>query len=43
MHIETRGGTYVHVKDMEEVNAVIIIYGKPLTGDMWEYQTLALL
>ncbi len=43
MHIETRDGTYLHVKDMGEGHPVILIHGWPLTGDMWEYQTLALL
>jgi non-heme chloroperoxidase len=33
----------LHVKDMGTGKAVVLIHGWPLTGDMWEYQTLALL
>lgn len=36
------GGT-LHVKDMGTGAPVVLIHGWPLTGDMWEYQTLALL
>ncbi|TCU51433.1 non-heme chloroperoxidase [Novosphingobium sp. PhB57] len=43
MHIETAGGHSLHVKEMGEGPAVILIHGWPLNGDMWEYQTLALL
>lgn len=43
MHIETREGHVIHVKDMGSGHPVILIHGWPLTGDMWEYQTLALL
>lgn len=43
MHIETQQGQFIHVKDMGEGKPVILIHGWPLTGDMWEYQTLALL
>lgn len=43
MHIQTRDGHAIHVKDMGAGPAVILIHGWPLTGDMWEYQTLALL
>lgn len=43
MHIQTRDGHSLHVKDMGDGPAVILIHGWPLTGDMWEYQTLALL
>lgn len=43
MHIQARDGTSLHVKDMGSGPPVILIHGWPLTGDMWEYQTLALL
>lgn len=43
MHIETAQGHSLHVKDMGQGKPVILIHGWPLTGDMWEYQTLALL
>jgi non-heme chloroperoxidase len=41
--IEARDGTHIHVKDMGTGEAVLLIHGWPLTGDMFEYQTLALL
>ncbi|MGF0524151.1 alpha/beta fold hydrolase [Agrobacterium pusense] len=41
--IEAKDGTKLHVKDMGEGRPVILIHGWPLTGDMFEYQTLALL
>lgn len=43
MHIQTPQGHAIHVKDMGSGPAVILIHGWPLSGDMWEYQTLALL
>ena len=43
MHIQTAEGHAIHVKDMGAGHPVILIHGWPLTGDMWEYQTLALL
>ena len=43
MHIQASDGTYLHVKDMGEGQPVILIHGWPLSGDMFEYQTLALL
>jgi len=43
MHIQTDQGHAIHVKDMGSGPAVILIHGWPLSGDMWEYQTLALL
>ena len=43
MHIQTSEGHVIHVKDMGSGPAVILIHGWPLNGDMWEYQTLALL
>ncbi|MDB5671410.1 MAG: prxC [Alphaproteobacteria bacterium] len=41
--IETRDGTKLHVKDMGKGRPVLLIHGWPLNGDMFEYQTLALL
>jgi len=43
MHIEASDGTQLHVKDMGEGKPVLLIHGWPLSGDMFEYQTLALL
>lgn len=43
MHIESRDGAHLHVKDAGEGKPVVLIHGWPLTGDMFEYQTLALL
>jgi len=40
--IEGRDGTNIHVKEMGSGPPVILIHGWPLTGDMWEYQTVAL-
>jgi len=42
-HIQSRDGTVLHVKHAGEGRPVILIHGWPLTGDMWEYQTLALI
>src|SRR3954462_2823298 len=36
-------GTKLHVKDSGQGRPVVLIHGWPLTGDMFEYQTLALL
>ena len=41
--IRSRHGAMLHVKDMGKGPPVLLIHGWPLTGDMWEYQTLALL
>jgi non-heme chloroperoxidase len=41
--VTTRDHVNLHVKDMGSGKPVILIHGWPLTGDMWEYQTLALL
>ena len=41
--IEAKDGTNLHVKDMGQGQPVVLIHGWPLTGDMFEYQTLALL
>jgi len=43
MHIKSSDGTHIHVKDMGAGKPVILIHGWPLSGDMFEYQTLALL
>ncbi|NTF34484.1 alpha/beta fold hydrolase [Rhizobium skierniewicense] len=42
-YVEAKDGTQLHVKDMGHGNPVILIHGWPLTGDMFEYQTVALL
>ncbi|MFD1612928.1 alpha/beta fold hydrolase [Sphingomonas tabacisoli] len=42
-YVESRDGTKLHVKDMGSGEPVVLIHGWPLTGDMFEYQTLALL
>ncbi len=42
-HLTTRDGNSLHVKDTGEGRAVVLIHGWPLTGDMWEYQSLALI
>ncbi|MBB3949082.1 alpha/beta fold hydrolase [Aureimonas jatrophae] len=42
-YIEAKDGTQLHVKDMGQGRPVLLIHGWPLTGDMFEYQTLALL
>jgi non-heme chloroperoxidase len=41
--IETKDGTTLHVKDTGKGRPVVLIHGWPLTGDMFEYQTVALL
>lgn len=41
--IATRDGASLHVKTMGDGPPVVLIHGWPLTGDMWEYQTLALI
>ena len=43
MMIKASDGASLHVKDMGQGEAVILIHGWPLTGDMWEYQTVAFL
>ncbi len=42
-YAEARDETKLHVKDMGSGKPVVLIHGWPLTGDMFEYQTLALL
>lgn len=41
--IETKDGISLHVKDAGNGRPVVLIHGWPLTGDMFEYQTVALL
>src|ERR1700753_664739 len=41
--VEAKDGTQLHEKDMGKGRPVVLIHGWPLTGDMFEYQTLALL
>ena len=43
MFIETKDGINLHVKDAGNGRPVVLIHGWPLTGDMFEYQTVALL
>lgn len=40
--VETRDGARIHYKDIGSGSPVVLIHGWPLTGDMWEYQTVAL-
>jgi non-heme chloroperoxidase len=42
-YIETKDGIRLHVKDSGKGRPVLLIHGWPLTGDMFEFQTLALL
>ncbi|MCJ8152005.1 MULTISPECIES: alpha/beta fold hydrolase [Shinella] len=42
-YIEAEDGTQLHVKDIGSGYPVVLIHGWPLTGDMFEYQSLALL
>lgn len=42
-YIESKDGTQLHVKDMGQGRPVVLIHGWPLTGDMFEYQTVAML
>lgn len=42
-YAEANDGTKLHVKDMGSGEPVVLIHGWPLTGDMFEYQTVALL
>jgi len=42
-YIKTQDGTNLHVKDIGAGSPVVLIHGWPLTGDMFEYQSLALL
>lgn len=40
---KSKDGTSIHVKDAGKGRPVVLIHGWPLTGDMFEYQVLALL
>lgn len=42
-YVETKDGVQLHVKDSGKGRPVVLIHGWPLTGDMFEYQSLALL
>jgi non-heme chloroperoxidase len=42
-YIETKDGVQLHVKDSGQGRPVVLIHGWPLSGDMFEYQSLALL
>jgi non-heme chloroperoxidase len=42
-YAEARDGVKLHVKDMGTGEPVLLIHGWPLSGDMFEYQTVALL
>src|ERR1700760_4132022 len=42
-YIDAKDGAKLHVKDIGRGRPVVLIHGWPLTGDMFEYQTLALL
>jgi non-heme chloroperoxidase len=41
--IESKDGTRLHVKDGGQGRPVVLIHGWPLSGDMFEYQAVALL
>lgn len=41
--VTTRDGVNLHVKDAGSGPVVLMIHGWPLTGDMWEYQSLTLM
>lgn len=42
-HLKSRDGTSIHYKVAGSGASVVLIHGWPLTGDMFEYQSLALL
>jgi non-heme chloroperoxidase len=42
-YIASKDGIQLHVKDGGRGRPVVLVHGWPLTGDMFEYQTLALL
>ena len=42
-YVETKDGISLHVKDNGKGRPVVLIHGWPLSGDMFEYQTVALL
>jgi len=41
--VEAKDGVNLHVKDVGKGRPVVLIHGWPLSGDMFEYQSLALL
>jgi non-heme chloroperoxidase len=41
--VDTKDGLKLHVKEAGSGSPVVLIHGWPLTGDMFEYQTLALI
>ena len=41
--VKTKDGVQLHVKDAGKGKPVLLIHGWPLTGDMFEYQSLALM
>jgi non-heme chloroperoxidase len=41
--VEANDGVQLHVKDVGNGRPVVLIHGWPLSGDMFEYQSLALL
>jgi non-heme chloroperoxidase len=41
--VDAKDGIKLHVKDLGQGRPVVLIHGWPLTGDMFEYQSLALL
>ena len=41
--VTAQDGVHLHVKDSGRGRPVVLIHGWPLTGDMFEYQTLALI
>jgi non-heme chloroperoxidase len=41
--VEAKDGVQLHVKDSGTGRPVVLVHGWPLTGDMFEYQSLALL
>ena len=42
-YIKSKDGVQLHVKDVGIGKPVVLIHGWPLTGDMFEYQSLALI
>ena len=43
VYIKSKDGVQLHVKDVGTGKPVVLIHGWPLTGDMFEYQSLALI
>jgi non-heme chloroperoxidase len=42
-YLTTKDQTKIYYNDMGRGEPVVLIHGWPLSSDMWEYQTLALL